>query len=158
MNTNSIEREVLIEAPIERVWAALTEPASVSAWFCSGREISIDLRVGGVMILDHGDHGRYPTVIVAVVPPNTFSFRWAVLDPGALATKENSTLVEFTLKTTPEGTVLRVLESGFDNLAVPAGRSMSSLFEDHSGGWPQVINELAKYVMANVATPRVDAP
>ncbi|HVB51859.1 MAG TPA: SRPBCC family protein [Acidimicrobiales bacterium] len=158
MNTDSIASEVLIEAPIERVWAALTEPASVSAWFCNHKEISIDLRVGGAMVLDHGDHGRFQTVIVAIAPPNAFSFRWAALHPDVLATEENSTLVEFTLKTTPKGTVLRVLESGFDTLAVPAGRSLSSLFEDHSGGWPQVIDELAKYVMANVATPRVDSP
>jgi uncharacterized protein YndB with AHSA1/START domain len=158
MNSDSIEREVLIEAPIERVWAALTEPASVSAWFCSGREVTIDLRAGGVMFLDHGEHGRYPTVIVAVAPPHVFSFRWAVLEPGALATEENSTLVEFTLKATPEGTVLRVLESGFDSLAVTAGRSMSSLFEDHSGGWLQVVNEFVKYVTANAETTRVDSP
>ena len=123
MNTDSIEREVLIEAPIERVWAALTESASVRAWFC-----------------------------------NVFSFHWAVLHPGVLATEENSTLVEFTRKSTPKGTVLRVLESGFETLALPVGRSLSSLFEDHSGGWPQVINELAKYVMANAETPRVDSP
>lgn len=114
MNTDRIEREISIEAPIERVWAALTQPASVSAWFCNGKEIAIDLRVGGVMTLDHGDYGAYKTVIVSIDPPNVFSYRWASAYPGELATEENSTLVEFTLKTTPEGTLLRVVESGFD--------------------------------------------
>lgn len=156
MNTDRIEREVLIKAPIERVWSALTEPTSVSAWFCNGAEVTIDLREGGVMVLDHGDHGTYKTVIVSIAAPHVFSYRWAATYPGVLATKENSTLVEFTLKTTPEGTILRVVESGFDALAIPEDRIASAGFESHSNGWTSIVAEIAKYVTANEETPLVD--
>lgn|SRR5665213_2563683 len=157
MNTDRIEREISIEAPIERVWSALTQPASVSAWFCNGEEISIDLREGGVMTLNHGDHGAYKTVIVSVTPPNFFSYRWASAYPGELATEENSTLVEFTLKSTPRGTLLRVVESGFDTLVIPEDRVAHAGYENHSQGWSSVIGELAKYVIANKEIPLVDS-
>ncbi len=158
MNTDRIEREIVIGAPIERVWSALTEPKSVSSWFSNHEEVTIDLRPGGVMTLDHGDYGTFQTVIVTVSPPNTFSFRWASAYPDILATDENSTLVEFTLKATPEGTVLRVVESGFDTLEIPANRVQHAGYESHSEGWPQVLSELTKYVEANLETPLIDSP
>ena len=44
-----IDHEVLVEAPPERVWAIVTEPAHVGAWF--GDSAEIDLRPGGEMTL-----------------------------------------------------------------------------------------------------------
>ncbi|HEY5267038.1 MAG TPA: SRPBCC family protein [Acidimicrobiales bacterium] len=157
MNTDRIEREIAIEAPIERVWAALTQPASVSAWFCNGEAVTIDLRVGGVMTLDIGEHGYFKTAIVTLDPPNVFSYRWASAYPGELATEENSTLVEFSLTSTLEGTLLRVVESGFDSLDIPEDRVAHAGYENHSQGWPSVIGELAKYVVANKEIPLVDS-
>lgn len=146
MSTDQIEREIAIAAPIERAWDALTQPESVSAWFCGGAPVTIDLREGGVMFLDQGEHGAFHTVIVSVDPPHTFSFRWASAYPGVLATEENSTLVEFTLRSTPEGSVLRVVESGFDELDIPADRVASAGFESHSGGWTHVIGKFGEYM------------
>ncbi|HEV3268118.1 MAG TPA: SRPBCC family protein [Acidimicrobiales bacterium] len=148
MNTDQIEREVVINAPIERVWSALTEPKGVSSWFSNGGDVSIDLRAGGIMTFDQGHHGAFKTVIVSVTPPHEFSFRWASGYPGVLATEENSTLVEFTLRETPAGTVLRVVESGFDALDIPGE------FENHSKGWKSVITEMEKYVLATLETPQ----
>ncbi|HVA52869.1 MAG TPA: SRPBCC family protein [Acidimicrobiales bacterium] len=158
MNTDRIEREVVIDAPIARVWSALTEPKSVSAWFSNGADVSIDLRVGGVMSFDQGDHGAFQTVIVSVTPPHVFSFRWASAYPGVLATEENSTLVEFSLKETPRGTVLRVVESGFDALEIPADRVQHAGFENHSKGWNSVVAAIDAYVMANLETSIIDSP
>jgi uncharacterized protein YndB with AHSA1/START domain len=158
MNTDRIEREVVIGAPIERVWSALTEPKSVSAWFSNHEDVTIDLRPGGVMTLSHGDYGTFQTVIVSVSPPHVFSFRWASAHPDVLATEENSTLVEFTLKATPEGTVLRVVESGFDELEIPADRVAHAGYESHSEGWTEVIAVFAEYVRANTETPLIDSP
>ena len=58
MSTDRIEREVMIAASPERVWAVLTEPAHVGTWFGTGSPAEIDLRPGGLMMLDHGEHGR----------------------------------------------------------------------------------------------------
>src|ERR1700727_427624 len=129
MSTDRIERQVMIAASPERVWAVLTEPAHVGTWFGTGSPAEIDLRPGGLMKLDHGEHGRYSTLIVKVDPPHSFSYRWASAYPDVVATAENSTLVEFTLESADGGTVLRVVESGFDAIQIPAHRGQDAGFE-----------------------------
>jgi uncharacterized protein YndB with AHSA1/START domain len=145
LSTDRIEREVTISAPIERVWAVLTEPAHVGTWFGNGTPAEVDLRPGGVMVLDHGPYGRYLTLIVHVDPPHALSYRWASVFPDVLATEDNSTLVEFTLEPTAEGTLLRLSESGFDSLVIPPEREESAGYESHSNGWSGVIAKLSDY-------------
>ena len=36
METLAIERRVLIHAPLERVWSAITEPAQLEHWYAPG--------------------------------------------------------------------------------------------------------------------------
>jgi uncharacterized protein YndB with AHSA1/START domain len=45
MQQDWIEREVLIEASRERVWAVLTDPTHIAVWF--GDTAEMDLRPGG---------------------------------------------------------------------------------------------------------------
>jgi uncharacterized protein YndB with AHSA1/START domain len=146
VNEDRIEREISIDAPVERVWAVLTEPEFVGEWFCQGEPIPIDLRPGGVMRLDHGQYGKFPTVIVDVDPPRYFSYRWASAFPDVLADETNSTLVEFHLAAEGALTRLTVCESGFATLKIPAGREAFASFESHSQGWTEVIRNLANYV------------
>lgn len=142
MSQDLIEREIRIDAPRERVWAVLTEPALVDEWFSPGGPAQIDLRPGGVMAFDHGQHGSYLSVIVAVEPPERLSYRWASAHPGELATETNSTLVEFTLVADGEATLLKVAESGFSALDIAAGSDAS--YESHTRGWPEVMGNLQK--------------
>jgi uncharacterized protein YndB with AHSA1/START domain len=153
MSTDRIEREITISAPIERVWAVLTEPAHVGTWFGTGTPAEIDLRPGGTMVLDHGEHGTYRTTIVEVDPPRAFSYRWASAYPGVVATEENSTLVAFTLEVAVDGTLLRVVESGFDALVIPAARVGSAGFESHSEGWSGVVQKFGDYVTGASEAP-----
>ena len=153
MSANRIEREVKISAPIERVWSVLTESSHIGTWFGTGAPAEIDLRPGGVMMLDHGEHGTYPTLIVNVDPPRAFSYRWASAYPGVLATQENSTLVEFTLEPATDGTLLRVVESGFNALAIPAERERSAGFQSHSEGWTGVVAKFAEYAEGRHESP-----
>ena len=146
MANDSIEHEITIAAPIERVWSVLTTPDHVAKWFGTGSPIRIDLRPGGIMELDHGKHGSYKTTIVNVDPPNLLSYRWASAYPGQVATEENSTLVEFSLKAIEVGTVLRVVESGFSIISIPAERQDAGGYESHSQGWNGVIEKLAHYI------------
>lgn len=48
----SVKRDMIIEAPIEKVWKALTEAEQLTRWYA--KEASVDFRVGGRMELDHG--------------------------------------------------------------------------------------------------------
>ncbi|MEU5159827.1 SRPBCC family protein [Streptomyces sp. NPDC020875] len=136
-----IEKEIVIDASPERVWTVLTEPVHVGKWFGQGDPAPVDLRPGGTMLLDHGEYGRFPTTIVTVEPPRRFAYRWASAYPDEPATEKNSTLVEFTLAPAGDGTLLRVVETGFAGLSIPAERLETASYESHDGGWAgQVVN------------------
>jgi uncharacterized protein YndB with AHSA1/START domain len=150
MSADRIEQEILIAAAVERVWAVLTEPEHVGQWFGQGKPAEVDLRPGGIMRLDHGENGDFPTTIVKVDPPNYLSYRWASAHPGETATKENATLVEFTLTAEGTGTRLHLVESGFASLTIPADRT-GATHESHSGGWPDALSGLRKYAEQNAA-------
>ena len=144
MTEDRIERELLISAPIARVWAALTEPEHLAHWFSQGGPAEVDLRPGGVMLLNHGEHGVFPTRIVKVDPPHYLSYRWASAFPEQEATDANSTLVEFTLIPDGESTRVKLLESGFASLVIPSDRP-GATYESHSAGWPGALGGLQTY-------------
>jgi uncharacterized protein YndB with AHSA1/START domain len=108
-----IEREVLIEASLERVWAVLTDAQQVAGWF--GDSAEIDLRPGGRAVFGWAQRGVHHAVIQAVEPPSLFSYRWARI-PDAEPGEGNSTLIEFTLTEVFAGTLVRVVETGFASL------------------------------------------
>jgi uncharacterized protein YndB with AHSA1/START domain len=147
MEADRIEREIEIAAPVERVWAVLTEPVHVGQWFGQGKPAQIDLRPGGFMHLDHGEYGTFPVRIEKVDPPRYLSYRWASAYPGEEATGTNSTLVEFTLAAVGEGTRLRLVESGFAALTIPAHRQETASHESHSAGWVEVLENLRRYAV-----------
>ena len=145
MTADRIEKEIVISAPVERVWAVLTEPELVTGWFSGGSPARIDLRPGGIMWLDHGAAGTFPARIERVEPPRFFSYRWASAYPGEEATDGNSTLVEFTLQPEGGGTRLRLAETGFASLVIPPEREPFSSRESHSAGWAEKVVELARF-------------
>ena len=139
MNTDTIEREVAIEAPVDRVWSLITEAEHLGTWFGdAGAEI--DLRPGGALEVHWDGHTLIGTVD-AVEPTSRFAFRWHQLDTpaGAELTEQNSTLVEFSLTSDGDTTHVRVVESGFGSLSLPV-KEQAEMRAGHAGGWP---NELA---------------
>jgi uncharacterized protein YndB with AHSA1/START domain len=134
-----IEREVLIEAPVEVVWRTITEPDQMSQWFADRVELVIEPGAHGFM--QFGDQGG-PVVVETVEPPTRFSFRWN--HPGGEEpVTGNSMLVEFTL--TPEGgerTLLRVVESGHELLAWP-DEEKQRYADEHQEGWGEFLDRLA---------------
>lgn len=145
MTPDRIEREITIDAPPSRVWAVLTEPQHVGVWFGQGVPTEIDLRPGGIMVLDHGEYGVHHTLIEKVDPPNYFAYRWASAYPGETTTETNSTLVEFTLTPHGDKTVLVVVESGFASLAIPPEKESTAGYQSHERGWAEVVQNLAKH-------------
>lgn len=145
MVPDQIERETIINAPVERVWALITEAEHLGRWFGdAGAEI--DLRPGGALVMRWAEHATCRARVVAVEPPTRFSYRWAPFeDPGGEEpTEGNSTLVEFTLLPVGDGTRLRVVESGFAALATSDEQRAGNVARN-TQGWELETDELREY-------------
>jgi uncharacterized protein YndB with AHSA1/START domain len=134
----AIEREILIEAPVQVVWRTITEPDQISQWFADRVELVAEPGAHGYM--GFRDQGG-PLVVETVDPPTRFSFRWNhPEDEEPVA--GNSLLVEFVLA--PEGdewTRLRVVESGLELLAWPDAEKQRYA-DEHNGGWAKFLGRL----------------
>ncbi len=145
--TNSIERTIDIQAPIERVWRALTDHREFGAWFrvkLDGPFVPGALATG--QITHPGfEHVRWEARIVAIEAPHRFAFTWHpyAVDPAVDYSREEPTLVEFRLVSRGAGTHLTVTESGFDK--IPAHRRDEAL-RMNSGGWTAQVENIRVHV------------
>jgi uncharacterized protein YndB with AHSA1/START domain len=139
---NQIEREVLIDAPVDRVWTLITEPEHVGAWF-SDAAAEIDLRPGGAMTLSWEEHGTVHARVERVEAPHLFAYRWAN-GTDVEPTEGHSTLVEFSLAASDDGTRVRVVETGFAKLALSED-DRRKRFEDNTEGWGIELGHLAEH-------------
>jgi len=135
-----IERETLIEAPIERVWALVSEPG----WWAvhdPGEVAGTVARQGETVVAPNSHYGDFPVRVERVEPPTYVAYRWASAFPGNELRDDNSTLIEFTLADVAGKTRLRVVESGFGGLAGGDELRRKAL-EDNTGGWAEMIENL----------------
>jgi uncharacterized protein YndB with AHSA1/START domain len=135
----TVSRTIMIAAPLEKVWAAITEPEHIAQW--AGQQATIDaVRVGGKGTWTFEGHGSVPLVIEQLDAPHSISYRWGSTESEAIDPVA-STVFTFTLEPADGGTMLSVVESGFNNLGDPPAR-----MEDNRGGWTHELDELVAYV------------
>lgn len=134
-----IERDVLIEAPVDVVWRFVTEPDRISQWFADKVELVAEPGAHGYM--HFGDQGG-PVVVEAVEPKTRFAFRWNHPTDEEPVTG-NSQLVEFTLTAEgPERTRLRVVESGHELRDWPV-TEQQRYADEHRDGWGDFLGRLS---------------
>lgn len=149
-----IEKKILLRAPRSRVWRALTDAREFSEWFrvelrgqfAAGKEISGKVTYPGY------EHLTMTAQVERMDPERLFSFRWhpAAIDPRVDYSREPTTLVEFRLEDTAEGTLLTVTESGFQ--ALPVARQ-AFVHEANSSGWEEQLRNIERHV-ATHPSPR----
>jgi uncharacterized protein YndB with AHSA1/START domain len=150
--TDRIERDVLIAAPVERVWELITRPEHLGRWF-GDAGADVDLRPGGELVVRWRDHGAVRGRVETVEPPRRFAYRWLVaFEDDADPTPANSTLTEFTLSTEGAGTRVAVVESGFDALEL-AAEERADRFADHTSGWGIELDHLTAHATEVPARP-----
>lgn len=126
-----IERTLELDAPIERVWKAISEADELARWFPDRAEFSAT--PGHVGRFSWDEHGEGAVVVVDVDPPHRLSWRWQSSMERSF--DEYSTLVEWTLTPREDGgTTLHLRESGFDN---------TKHLEQNTGGWKEELRQLA---------------
>ena len=158
MSTDRIEKEVVLRAPLERVWRAISDAEEFGRWF----GVRFDgpfvpgAPVTGVItpttVDDEVARAQEPYAgkadtwqIVAVEPKRRLAFRWHpyAVESGTDYSQEPTTLVEFTLDETAERVLLRIVESGFDSIPV---EHRASAFEANSEGWAAQTELVRKYL------------
>ena len=146
-STDRIERQILIKAARSRVWRALSNAEEFGHWFgvsLMGKNFTPGERVQGPITISGYEHVVFDVVIERVEPEQLLSFRWHpyAIDPAIDYSKEERTLVTFELKDTAEGTLLKVIESGFDK--VPPARRLEA-FRMNSGGWEAQLDNIERH-------------
>jgi uncharacterized protein YndB with AHSA1/START domain len=144
---NVIEKSIELNAPVSRVWQALTDHRQFGEWFRVHLDAPFQPGQPSTGHITHPgyEHVRWEAVIQKLEPEHTFSFTWHpyAIDPAVDYSHETPTLVEFTLSPTNTGTLLRVTESGFENIPAPR---RSEAFLKNSGGWAAQIHNIEAYV------------
>ena len=150
-DADRIERTVVLNAPRERVWRAISNAEEFGAWFradLKGQSFAPGQRARGRIAIPGYTHVFFDVVVDRVEPMDRFSFHWHpyAVDPDVDYAKETPTLVTFTLKdASGGGTELTVVESGFDQ--VPAHRRQQA-FRMNGEGWDGQLRNIVKHVAA----------
>ena len=149
-STDCIEEQVLLHAPRARVWRALTAADELGAWFgarLGGAPIVTGSQVVGPIAITGYEHLTFDVTIEEMVVERRFAWRWHphAMDPAVDYSAEPRTLVAFTLEDAEDGgTLLRVVESGFDGL--PASRRTPALVGNGNGWRGQLQKRLPAYL------------
>lgn len=147
-DTDRIVKEVVLKAPLAKVWRALTIAEEFGKWFqvnLQGQTFAAGEEFRGPILYPGYEHLKMTGWVESLEPMSLFSFRWHpyAVDPAVDYSTEPTTLVAFTLTEIREGIRLTVIESGFDQL--PPGRQAEA-FRMNSGGWEEQMENIAAYV------------
>ena len=159
MSTDRIEKKILLRAPLARVWRALSDSTEFGLWF--GMRFTAPFTPGAIMrgvivptVADaevakaqkQHEGVAFEITIEEMQPERLFSFRWhpGAIDPAIDYSVEPTTLVVFTLKQLPDGVLLTVTESGFDQ--IPLARRANA-FAQNEQGWNMVVKMFAEYIV-----------
>lgn len=144
---NQIEKRVELQAPVSRVWRALTDYREFGEWFRVALEGPfVPGKVARGRVTHPGyEHVVWQATVKDMQPESLFSFTWHPygIDPKVDYSKEEPTLVEFRLTAVGQGTLLVITESGFDR--IPAHRRMEAL-RMNTQGWEAQTENIARYV------------
>jgi uncharacterized protein YndB with AHSA1/START domain len=146
-STDRIEKKLVLRAPRARVWRAITNVQEFNAWFGVTLEGEFEpgARMRGKITSKGYEHVTFEIAIERVERERVFSYRWHpyAIEPDVDYSAEPMTLVEFTLDDADDGTLLTIVESGFD--AIPASRRAKAL-EMNDQGWSAQLHNIARHV------------
>lgn len=157
-DTDRIQKKVLLHAPRERVWRAISDSTEFGSWFgvsfagpfaagapLSGRIVPTTVDPDVAASQKPCEGMACDVWVERIDPMRLFSFRWHpyAVEPGADLAKEPTTLVTFELEEVSGGTLLTITESGFD--ALPPERRAQA-FASNDEGWTAQTKLVDKYL------------
>jgi uncharacterized protein YndB with AHSA1/START domain len=159
MNTDRIEKKVLLRAPLARVWRAISDATEFGSWFGVKFDAPFTpgVKLRGVVVpttvneevakAQKPYEGKpFEITVEQMEPERWFSFRWHpfAVEPGVDYSLEPTTLVAFSLEKTADGIMLTITESGFDQ--IPLARRAKA-FSANKGGWSKQVELIEAYLV-----------
>ena len=163
MNTDRIEKTVVLRAPLDRVWHAISDAKEFGTWFGMAFDgpfaegARVTGRIAPTTVDPEVAKRQQPHVgkpfdfsVDRIEPPRRISFRWHpfAIKPGVDYSHEPMTLIVFELKEVTEGVRLTITESGFDR--IPLERRAEA-FKANEVGWELQAQLVKKYVEQQAA-------
>jgi uncharacterized protein YndB with AHSA1/START domain len=158
MSTDRIEKQILLHAPRERVWRAISDAKEFGLWFgvafegpfvegkrVAGRIVPTTVDADVAKMQEPYTGTPYDWTVERIEPMRRICFRWHpyAVEPGVDYSKEPTTLIEFELIDAPGGVLLKIAESGFDQ--IPLARRAKA-FKANEGGWEIQTRLIEKYL------------
>jgi len=157
-NTDRIQKQVVLKAPRERVWGALSEAEQFGTWFgvrfdgpfVEGERLTgkitptrVDEEVAAMQAPYEGT--PFEWIVERIEPMQRIVFRWHPfgIDKSIDYSQEPMTLIMFELHDAADGILLTVTESGFDKL--PPERRAKALAANE-GSWTHQMKLVKKYL------------
>ena len=158
MDTDRIEKKILLHAPVKRVWRALSDSTEFGTWFgmkfdgpfapgAAVRGVIAPTKVNAEVARAQKEYEGLPfeITIEKMEPERLFSLRWHpfAVERGVDYSAEPTTLVVFALEEVADGVLLTVTESGFDR--IPLARRAKA-FKANEEGWGMVVKLIEEYL------------
>jgi uncharacterized protein YndB with AHSA1/START domain len=162
-DTDRIQKQVILKAPLERVWKAVSDASKFGEWFgvlfegpfaagkaMKGKIVPTKADPEVAKMQEPYAGATFDCIVDRIEPMTLFSFRWHpfAVDPAVDYSQEPTTLVTFQLEPVPGGTQLTITESGFDS--IPLARRAKA-FEMNGEGWTHQMRLIEKYLAAHAS-------
>jgi uncharacterized protein YndB with AHSA1/START domain len=157
MDTDRIQKKIVLHAPLKRVWTALADSSEFGTWFgmkfdgpfvpgALMRGVIVPTKVNADVAKAQQKYEGMPVEITIekMEHERLFSFRWHpyAIEKGVDYSAEPTTLIVFVLEETEDGVMLTVTESGFDQ--IPLARRVKA-FTANAEGWGMVLKLIEEY-------------
>ena len=146
--TDRIEKQIQLRAPRGRVWRAIADKTEFGQWFgvkFPPGTFAPGEKVSGPITYPGYEHLIMDIWVVEVAPERTLSYRWHPydIDPKVDLSGEPTTLVTFTLEDKDGGTLLTIVESGFDQIPL---QRRAEAYRMNNGGWAEQTVSIQRHV------------
>jgi len=157
-DTDRIQKRVVLRAPRDRVWRAISDSKEFGSWFgvdfdgpfVAGANVKgriVPTKVDAEVAKSQEPYAgmAFDFTVDRIEPMRLFSFRWHpfAIDPSVDYSAEPTTLVVFELAEVSGGTELTITESGFDR--IPLERRAKA-FSMNAEGWTAQAKLIEKYL------------
>jgi uncharacterized protein YndB with AHSA1/START domain len=146
--TRKQEHEIVIDAPVESVWKAITDAEELTRWFVEAAKV--EPGVGGTFRISWGGAEEGASTIEVWEPNRRLRVVLAPFDMGPAKYDGTSPIIdEYTIERRDGKTVLRLVSSG-----IPDTPEWDGFYNGTDSGWRSFFRTLRHYLEHHAGKPR----